>query len=215
MFTYEKFQMVDDGGMALLVDHNKVRMTMSENQYSFSTMMNLYEDLMSARLRFWPHGRKEGLPESQETEQIEISGGIIDHVFKSDSEKRYNHLFGKVCSAEEFRNLAIVRMNTAYVTLLSMDPIKLHYDPRPIIRLGHGITKAVARYVLSHDIKRQPNNGWKLDTLIHAVAGEISGQPLLNARFRLKQETEALKKIGILITEENRVKRETIPLHNI
>jgi hypothetical protein len=203
LFTVEKFQMVADGGMAVLIDQNKLRKTMSENKYSYSTMMNLFEDIRGAKLKFWPHGRVE---KKAETEEIEISGGIIDHILKSTSEERYNPLFGKIYTAQEYRSLDIVRFNVAYITLLSMDEIKLFYDPRPIINLRYGISKAITRHVLSHSIKHQPNGGWKVDTLIHAVAGEITGQALWDARRYLNEEVEALKKIGILI-EDNRIIR--------
>ena len=91
--------------------------------------------------------------------------------------------------------------------LLERD-LSLYYPPAPIARLQHGVSQAIARHVLTH--KHDPAGGWHLNTLIRAVsAGEVSSKTMCNCRYRLKEDAERLREIGIEIDTENRVKRLT------
>ena len=126
-----------------------------------------------------------------ETPQFDfpIIGGLIDHVIPS-SKTRPDPLTGGE------RNLWRVRLGVALVMLLEHD-LSLFYDPAPIARLQHGISQAVARHVLSHKV--EPTGGWYLDTLIVAVAGTVPNKAMRDARFRLREDTEKLKALGLII----------------
>ena len=98
-----------------------------------------------------------------------------------------------------------MRLGVALVMLLQHD-LHLYYNPAPIARLEHGISQAVARHVFSHKVT--PLGGWYMDTLIVAVAGKIPSQAMRDARRWLRKETDALRKIG-LVLDHNRIKRNS------
>jgi len=88
--------------------------------------------------------------------------------------------------------------------MLLENDLRLYYDPAPIARLQHGISQAVARHVLSH--KNAPIGGWHLDTVIVAVAGTVTSKAMRNARFRLREDADELKTLG-LVLDGQRVKK--------
>ncbi len=97
-----------------------------------------------------------------------------------------------------------MRLGVALVMLLEHD-LSLYYDPAPIARLQHGISQAVARHVLSHKI--EPTGGWYLDTVIVAVAGIVPSKAMRDARFRLREDADELKALG-LILDGDRVRKK-------
>ena len=87
-------------------------------------------------------------------------------------------------------------------TSLIKKDFEIFYDPLPIINLKHGVSKAIARHVLSH--ANQPNGGWKLDTLIYTVLGDnAKSQDVRNAKRRIKQDAEKLKDCGVIVDTDN------------
>ena len=97
-----------------------------------------------------------------------------------------------------------VRLGMALVMLLERD-LSLYYDPAPIARLQYGISQAVARHILSH--KTEPLGGWYLDTAIMAVAGKVASKAMRDARFRLKEDADELKALG-LILDGDRIRKK-------
>lgn len=175
-----------DGGIELLVDPAKVRRLISK-QYSHDGLWVLLKEIMSAVIEI----------ESNETRML---GHIIDHVVESNA-NRENPLGGT-------RSLWRVRLGSALVSLLKND-LHLHYNPKIVASLTHGISQAVARHVLTH--RNVPTGGWHIDTLIKAVSSSetASSSFMRNCRHRLRQDAEILKEIGIEITDENRLRRFT------
>lgn len=178
LYCAERKRPVSDGGVELLVDPARVRKTISDSGYSFTQIEKLFVELRTATIII-------------ETPQFDfpIIGGLIDHVIPS-SKTRPDPLTGGE------RNLWRVRLGVALVMLLEHD-LSLFYDPAPIARLQHGISQAVARHVLSHKV--EPTGGWYLDTLIVAVAGTVPNKAMRDARFRLREDTEKLKVLGLVI----------------
>jgi hypothetical protein len=177
----EKRRNISDGGIELLVDPARLRKTLSDSRYSMAQIEKLLLELRTVAIEIvTPELSRIGRP---------IIGGIIDHV-KPSTLKRRDPLTGGE------REIWRVRLGIALVMLLEND-LSLYYDPAPIARLEHGITQAIVRHILTH--KHQPVGGWFLDTLIEAVAGPIKGQALWNARRRLKEEAEGLRRFGIEI----------------
>jgi len=77
----------------------------------------------------------------------------------------------------------------------------LDYNPIPLLELEHGISKAIARYCLSH--RNQPKGGWKLDVLFKTLLGEnATPQAIKDAKRFLKKDTEQLVKCGIIIKND-------------
>jgi biotin operon repressor len=178
------------GGIELLVDPAWVRATMSDGRYSLEQVWKLIEELREATVEI-------------KSERVHALGGLLDHVTRTEMTRR-NPLDG----AE--RHLWTVRLGLPFCELIKHD-FALYYDPSPIARLGHGISQALARHVLTH--KRAPAGGWYLDGLIKAVAGELVGQQLADARFRVRADADGLAAAGIRI-EGNRVSIAH-PLDNI
>ncbi|HGM6553214.1 TPA: hypothetical protein ACKP6V_002580 [Pseudomonas aeruginosa] len=102
------------------------------------------------------------------------------------------------------RNLWRVRLGVALVMLLEHD-LSLYYDPAPIARLQHGISQAVARHVLSHKV--EPTGGWYVDTVIVAVAGTVPSKAMRDARFRLREDADELKALGLTL-DGDRVRKK-------
>ena len=192
LYVAERRREISDGGIELLVDPAKLRRTLSDHQYSHDRIKKLLIDLRAATV--------EIVTPELERNGDSIIGGLIDHVIPSPMTRRDPLTGGE-------RHLWRVRLGVALVMLLERD-LSLYYPPAPIARLQHGISQAVARHVLTH--KHDPAGGWHLNTLIRAVsADEVSSKSMCNCRYRLKEDAERLREIGIEIDTESRVKRLT------
>lgn len=82
------------------------------------------------------------------------------------------------------------------------------YNPTLVARLKYGISQGVARHILSHDARRQPPVGWRLDTVIRAVAGDVGGALRRQYRRRVREDAQGLAALGIEIVGD-RVRRVT------
>ena len=169
----------DDGAIEILVDPARVRKTMSKGRHSLAGIQKLIKELREVTLEM-------------ETPKLKIVGGLLDHVVKSQA-TRLDPVKGG------YRHLWRVRLGLALVELLRND-LPLHYDPAPIARLKHGISQAVARHVLTH--ADSPNGGWSMDGLIRTVAGNVSGDALLNRRRELRADEPGLAMLGIVIVRD-------------
>ena len=187
LYVAEKKRTTDDGGVELLVDPYILRQSLSERQYSHQGLLDLLAELRAASIEIiTPELEKSG---------DRIIGGLVDHVVPSPM-TRSNPLGGE-------RNLWKIRLGIALITLLDKD-LSLYYEPAPIAQLQHGISQAIARHILTH--KNTPKGGWHVDTLIHAVTGGANSRALRNGRYRLKQDSDLLLKMGIALTENKRIK---------
>lgn len=191
MYVAEDRRDISDGGIELLVDPAKVRRELSRHQYSHGRIQRLLTDLRAATV--------EIVTPEMEEKGDRIIGGLIDHVVPSPMTRSDPLTKGE-------RNLWRVRLGVALVMLLNRD-LSLYYPPSPVAHLQHGISQAVARHVLTH--VQAPKGGWHVDTLIRAVCGQqATPKEMRNGRYRLKQDAEMLRDLGIEI-EQDRVKRLT------
>lgn len=181
LYCAERRRDVSDGGVELLVDPARLRKTLSDSRYSMTQIQKLLADLRAATVEI-------ETPELMRSGE-RIIGGLVDHVVPSPM-RRSNPLTGGE------RYLWRVRLGVALVMLLNRD-LDLYYDPSPIARLQHGVSQAVARHVLSH--RNEPAGGWHLDTVISAVAAPLSAKAMRDARFRLREDSENLSRIGLSI----------------
>ena len=179
LFCAERRKNEDAGTVKLLVDPSKVRQVMSQSRYSLEQCWTLLRELRACTIEI-------------ETPRMRIMGGVVESAEYTKTETRRDPLTG------EQRRLWTVRLGKAWAELMRLDMTSSH-DPAPICRLQHGITKSVARFILTHSANRQPNGGWNLDTLILAVAGEMDSNGMKNARRRLFEEADALRGMGIKI----------------
>lgn len=191
MYCAEKRRDTEDGCIELLVDPAKVRQRLSDKQYSHAGVLEIISELRRAVIEIVT-------PEMEKTGD-KIVGGLIDYLVPSTKTKPNPLKNGKP------RSLWRVRLGIGLIIMLDRD-LHLYYDPGPIARLQHGVSQAVARHVLTH--KHEPHGGWHIDTLLFAVYGEnTKSSQIRNGRHRLKQDAEGLLKIGIVITDDKRVRR--------
>jgi hypothetical protein len=178
-----KYGLTKDGKLAFLIDLYQLRKSLGrKNLYNYETLNRLFEDLLKTTIEF-------------NTETFKIKGSFLALITESKVELKHSKL-GTV------RKLTRIEFSTLGTEIIRKD-IKLFYDPTPIIKLQHGVSKALARYVLSH--RTQPNGGWKLDTILHILLGEeAKPQVIKDAKRFLKKDIEQLKKCGIFI-ENDRV----------
>lgn len=176
----------ENGGLNLLVDPYVIRKRIGTGYYSYEQMKKLLEDLRDTSVRI-------------ETKEFNGYGGLINEYIESRKpvpEKGRGILEGKE------RYLMIVNIGKIGATLLQND-VPLYYDPSQISQLHSGMSQAIARHVLTH--QTDPNGGWKLDSLIKAVAGDITPRQIRKARQAVLKDAENLASCGIYLDSNNRV----------
>jgi hypothetical protein len=171
-----------DSQTDLLVDPARVRRALGQH-YSYSTLWRLLDEIMQAVVEI-------------DAPSVRGLGHLIDSVVESKRRVRDPLTGGE-------RTLWVVRLGLA-ARALDQHDIPLYHNPAPVARLQHGISQAVARHVLSH--KSEPRGGWVLDGIIVAVAGEIKGQAMADARRRVRSDAAGLAELGIEI-DGDRVRR--------
>ena len=169
----------ESGSVKLLVDPARIRKLMSDHRYSLEQCWTILKELCGCVIEI-------------ETPKIRIMGGIIESAEYTKSVTRPDPLTGGQ------RRLWTIRLGKAWIELMRLD-MTYNGNPELIILLKSGISKAVARFMLTHSMQRQPNGGWMLDSVIHAVAGNLDVSRMKKARHRLRCEASALHKIGVQI----------------
>lgn len=182
LFCAERRKNEDAGTIKLLVDPARVRKVLSDKRYSLEQCWTLLEELRACTIDL-------------DAPKLRIMGGVIESAEYTKTETRIDPLTG------EQRRLWTVRLGKAWTELMRLD-MTSGGDPTAISRLEHGISKAVARFMLTHSPARQPNGGWTLDAVISAVAGDLDSAGMKKARFRLRQEADALASVGVAIHRE-------------
>lgn len=180
----------ESGGVKLLVDPAKIRKTLSDTRYSLEQIWCLLRELMSCVIEI-------------DTEHFRLMGSLIHSVATAKGATRRNPL------NQGQRHLWTVRLGAVY-SLLLKGCISIGYDPAPLARLQSGISQAVARFLLSHDPQRQPNGGWRFETLMDAVGVPRTSQDHRNARRRLRKDAERLQALGILFDDGWRFTRDRL-----
>lgn len=177
-YNAEKTIKNEDGRVEIIVDPYKVRMSVGGGKkYSYSTLDLRAKEIMDAFLELKIKSKDQ-----------EIIARIIDKIVKS-KETRNNPLTG------QDRRLWSITISNEFMELIR-DDLQLYYNPMPIAMISTGIGQAVARFVLTHNIDKQPNGGWTIDKIINAVGcvGRINDR-----RADLKKDTENLARIGIIL----------------
>jgi hypothetical protein len=184
------------GRLVLLVDPAKARRE-GGFKCSLSAVRELAHDLTGATI------------EIHEPAKFKIRGHMIDTLREALDTK------GKVIEVEnplqragfsKTRGLWAVTTGDVGMMLLQRDtPVR--YELSQIVSLQSGMAQAVARWLLGQSRERQPNGGWRLDTVIQAVAGDLRDAALRNARRDIRGASDDLSRLGIII-ENDRVRLE-------
>ena len=177
-----KYGYTQDGRLAFLIDLYQLRKVLGKGNslYSYETLNRMLKDLITTTIEF-------------DTETMKITGNFLAQITESKVEVSHSKL-GTI------RKLTRIEFSILGTALVEQD-IKLFYDPIPIIQLKYGISKAIARYCLSH--KNQPNGGWKIDTILKAILGEDAKlQAIRDAKRFLRKDADQLAKCGITIKND-------------
>jgi len=154
LFCAEKRKDEDAGTVKLLVDPARVRKVLSEkrseagglSRFSLEQCWTLLKELRACTIEV-------------DTPRLRIMGGIIESAEYSKKQTKIDPLNG------ETRRLWVVRLGKAWTELMNLD-MTSSGDPAPICRLERGISKAAARFMLTHSTAKQPNGGWTIDAVI-------------------------------------------------
>jgi len=186
--------MADEKRLAILFDPYQVRKALrgGKHEYNSKKFEILIKDLIQTVIKI------------ETPDFIEI--GTLLYKYR-EANKEVKTKTGKI------RKLAVIEFGEFGTKLIQKD-ISIFYNPEKIAQLKYGITKTVARYILSH--KDQSNGGWKIDTIINNVVGaKINNVKLRKYRERIKKEKEKLKKIGILIKNDRIIRQKQENIDNI
>ena len=186
------FQVKNDGGMQILVDPYKVRVTAGGGTPMGGDQLDkLITELMQVviEMRIKSTGTK-------------IKGHILDRAIESKvkADGGTAQKFGG-----EDRKLWCVEIPKEFVSIFYADH-GLYYDPKPIAALGTGIAQAIARHVATHT--QQPRGGWSLDGLIRIVGAGETSTNIRNRRREVMKDLPGLEALGLTI-EDGRVKRKS------
>ncbi len=179
LYCAERRKDEDAGTVKLLVDPARVRKAMSDGRYSLEQCWTLLKELRACTIDL-------------DAPKMRIMGGVIESAEYTKTETRTDPLTG------EPRRLWTVRLSKAWGELMRLD-MTTSGNPAGIARLEHGMSKALARFMLTHSTRRQPNGGWTLDAVLRAVAGEMDPDGMKKARARVRADAPALQKIGVQI----------------
>ena len=186
----EKKRRSEDGGIEIIVDPYRVRMTAGgDKQISWQQMQVLKMDVMRVVIDL--RGNAFNGP---------VTGHIIDQII--ESKIRAASRPGTINSKDRW--LWYVKLGPAFVRFIDED-LRLYYDPTRIAQLNTGIAQAVARHVATH--KHQPAGGWKIDELIKAVGAGATSKSMWERRNEIKEDADGLKVLGLTM-KEGRLKRE-------
>lgn len=192
LFVAEKVNLMPDKRLRLLVDPYKIKKTARQLQGQGFT--NIIDDIMGTVI------------EIIEPVHLAQIGHLIDNIYKA-VDKNGNPLTKPNPLGGENRNLWTIVLGEIETKLIKED-LGIKYNPICISCLRHGSSQALARLVLSHDKNKQPAGGWKLDTLINQIYGEINKQKRRNCKREIIKDSTALTEAGININKkDNRVSR--------
>ena len=188
----EKKRRSEDGGIEIIVDPYRVRMTAGgDKKISWQQMQTLKLDVMQVVIDL--RGNAFNRP---------ITGHIIDQITESKVRAPTTRLERLGGIGERW--MWYVKLGPAFVRFIDED-LRLYYDPTNIAALHTGIAQAVARHVATH--KNQPLGGWKVDELIKSVGAGATSKSLWERRRELQEDEESLKALGLTV-ENGRLKRE-------
>ena len=145
----------------------------------------------------------------------DIMAALVDLQFETDGEQHHVtcHIVDMVRRTESTltphvgmtvgeRKKWVVTFSTQWSHFISHD-IKVFYPVNKVAGLEHGISQAVARYVLSHRLV--PRGGWRMDSVLMAVGVSDNSTDMRNRRRELRQDASELVALGIIITADDHI----------
>ena len=181
----------EEGRLYLKVayDKEKIRKCLSQGtKYSYQTYKKLIQDMIQTYIEL-------------KTKKLEIQGTLLMEVYKSPS--AIKPVESKSPAIPTEAPLTVAKFGAVGTALMEKE-LKFTYNPERIISLGNGISQAIVRYLRTH--RRHPKAGYHLKELIENLEENVEGQKWRNIKRFLKEDTEKLNDIGIVINfKENRL----------
>lgn len=172
-FVAEREEWTADGRFHLLVNPAKLRAALGGDSTNYQRIREWLDNLMTARVQL-----------RIEKRDINIMGGIVDTVVDSPVATPETRPGAFRAGRRYWR----ISFNEAWATLVRED-LAMKYPVLAVIRLGHGFSKAVARYCLGHARVHEGIAG-----LMQRLAAE--GR-LRDRRRELLEDAGALAALGI------------------
>ncbi len=93
-----------------------------------------------------------------------------------------------------------IEFDPAYISILRHDRAPSARSRLAVVHLRSGLSKAVARWLLSQSVNQQPRNGWYMDTVLAKLLGERTPKQRTWDRDKLRSEaSEIWLRCGIKI----------------
>ena len=180
------------GRLVLLIDPSKARAA-GGFKCSLRDLEKMLDDLAGALIKI------------VEPASLEATGHLIDTWRKASDAtgqislpcplsrtKRYGH------GSRATRALWQVTFGDVGMILLKND-LPVQFDLVKISALRFGVSQAAARWLLGQSRGKQPQGGWKVDTVIKAVAGTLGSEDFRHRRHEISRDLEGLEVLGIQI----------------
>lgn len=187
------------GRLMLLCDPAKVRKAAGVTA-SLTTVRERIEDIMGAviEIREPRHLRDRGPLIGRFTDAT-VDGAAMTLPCNLSHTQRH--------ASRAQRRLWLITIGDVGMRLVVND-IAARYSVVDVAALPSGISQAVARWMLGQSASRQPNGGWKLDTVIEAVGGGDAGEGAMrHRRCELRAARGDLSAMGIVIDGDQRGER--------
>jgi hypothetical protein len=167
--------------LKVLYDEMKIRKYLSQkSDYSYGRYRELLKDMIRTYIQL-------------KTEKLEIEGTLIMEIEKSEILKPTKSKSPLIPEQVPLKAITF----GAVATALFEDELRFTYDPKPIMELKSGISQAVVRFLKTQ--KNHPPAGYHLKELIKNLVENAEGQKWKNIRRFLKEDTEQLESLGIII----------------
>ncbi len=181
-----------DGGVVLTVPRAALLQDLGTlREYGADSLRELLSDLQEARFRL--SAFKEGLwgPAKDGTPAPDfIEGGFV-----------------RRCTSRTVAPYGVrltITLDPAYLLILRHDQAPSGRSRLPVAHLRHGLSRAVARWLLSESVSKQPKGGWHLDTVLEKLLGPRTPKERTWDRDRIrKEENEAWTRCGIQFRDAN------------
>ncbi len=172
-----------DGCKSLMVPMGTILADLSAiRTYSCAALERLLDDLTSARIRLTDFGRAWGAFYGGCPAPDAVDGSLLAGWSRTV-------VPGTAHAVIADRVTLALRLSPAYLQILRHDRAPSGRRERlAVVHLRDGRSRAVARWLLSQDVARQPSGGWRLDTVLEAILGPRTPQQLMRDRAALREE---------------------------
>ncbi len=182
-----RLRTMDDGSAIVTVPRAAVQQDLgTTREYGLKSLNELLLDLQKVRIRLTAFNAGLWGKDGDDVPEV-IEGAII-----------------RSCTTVKTKHNGIrltVTLDPAYLSILRHDQAPSGRNRLAVMHLRHGLSRAVARWLLSQSVTRQPRGGWHLDTVLTSVLGPRRPKELTWDRNKIRKEgVAAWERCGISFT---------------